>query len=278
MSFNKSKHGKKNKDESKNSKTNKTLKSKKNSFLGNSLTVLLEIVFIIGIVFSGYKIVIWIMDNINSNQIKNELQEYVSTNVESDDNNTQKELDANDYDINFKELTSINSDTVGWLKINNTNIEYPIVKAQDNEYYLNTDFKKKPNGTGWVFADYRNKFDGNDKNIKLYGHNRKDASMFGTLKDMLEADWYNNKANQNIVFITKNEKANYRIFSMYRLEVEEYYLTTSFTNDTYKDFIKTIKSRSIHNFNIDVTSDDSILTLSTCSGSDYRVVVHAKKI
>ena len=128
--------------------------------------------------------------------------------------------------------------------------------------------------------DYKDKFDGTDNNMVIYGHNRRDGSMFGTLKNILTEEWQNNAENLIIPLITENEKSEYQVFSIYRIEKEEYYITTNFSTDKeFNDFINEIKSRSMKDFGIDVTEDDNILTLSTCANDNkYRVVLHAKKI
>ena len=73
-----------------------------------------------------------------------------------------------------------------FLKINNTNINYIVIKGKDNEYYLNHNLNKQKNIAGWIFADYKNKLDGSDKNIVIYGHNIVDKSMFGSIPDMFK--------------------------------------------------------------------------------------------
>ena len=114
----------------------------------------------------------------------------------------------------------------------------------------------------------------------MYGHNRKDGSMFATLKGILSPEWYNNEENRNIIFNTENENSIYEVFSVYQIENEEYYIQTEFkTEDKFEKFIETIKKRSIKDFGVEVTSEDSILTLSTCANNNkYRVVLHAKKV
>ena len=133
---------------------------------------------------------------------------------------------------------------------------------------------------GWIFADYRNKFDGTDKNIVIYGHNMRDGSMFGSMKNILKSDWYNNDENTNIILNTEKESCVYKVFSIYKIENEDYYIRTEFNNDNeFEEFIKTIKKRSIKEFDIDISKNDNILTLSTCANNNkYRVVLHAKKI
>lgn len=219
------------------------------------------------LIYSGTKIYNWQKENKHSSDIKSKLD-----NVALIENNGE-------YSVNFESLSEQNSETVAWLKVNNTNIQYPIVKAQNNEFYLNHSFDKSDNTAGWIFADYKNKFDGTDKNIVIYGHNRKDKSMFGTLTDILNPEWYNNTENMNILFDMPNQNCIYKVFSIYRIEKESYYIQTNFSSDAeFDQFLETLKKRSIKNFETEVSKDDSILTLSTCDANDnYRVVLHAKK-
>ena len=253
-------------------------KNKKKGKFKSFIITLIQLILIGVMIYTGTIIYKWYEENKENNQIKEELSKVVEkTNEDKDE--TSNALDAKNYNIDFEKLKSINSDTVGWLKVNNTNIEYAVVKSKDNDFYLNHSFYKKENGAGWIFADYRNKVDGTDKNLIVYGHNRKDASMFGTLKDIFKKEWYEDEDNQTIVFITPNEKLNYRIFSIYQIEAEDYYISTGFnTTDAYKNFIKKLKSRSYYDFGVEVDENSSILTLSTCSTTNHRTVVHAKKV
>ena len=166
----------------------------------------------------------------------------------------------------------------GWLNVKGTSVDYPVVKAADNNsYYVTHNFNKANNIAGWIFADYRLKLDGTDKNIVIYGHNMKDGSMFGSLKKKaLNSDWYGNEENV-ITFQTENEKSTYKVFSVYQIAKENYYTKTSFQSEgEYKEFLDTLKSRSTHDFGTELGISDKIITLSTCAtNSDYRVVVHA---
>ena len=172
-----------------------------------------------------------------------------------------------------------NADTVGWINVNNTNINYPYVQYKDNDYYLNHSFDKSYNDAGWVFMDYRNNSDLSNKNTIIYAHSRLDKTMFGSLSNVLKKDWYTNKDN-HIIRISK-EKSNtlWQIFSVYKIKTESYYITTDFYSDNdYVSFLNTIKDRSIYDFKTNLTSDDRILTLSTCYSDTERTVVHAKLI
>ena len=237
----------------------------------------IAIVFVGVAIFSGYKIFEWAIENNKNNSIKDELKSAV---VENKDENTNQDnkLHAKNFNIDFDSLKNTNSDVVGWIKVNNTQIEYPVVQAKDNDYYLTRNIKKEYNGAGWIFADYRNNLDGEDKNIVLYGHNRKDGSMFGDLKDSQTEGWYGNEDNKYIVYITPTEKSDYEVFSVYNVAEEDYYITTKFRGSEFGRFINKLKSRSAYDFGVEVSEDDSIITLSTCAGPDYRTVLHAKKV
>ncbi len=97
---------------------------------------------------------------------------------------------------------------------------------------------------------------------------------------MLGSNWQENEENRKITFITEKESSIYEVFSIYQIEVEDYYISTYFeNNDTFQKFVNKIKSRSMRDFGIEVTGEDQILTLSTCSNNNkYRIVLHARKV
>lgn len=234
------------------------------------LITLIQIVLIAVIIFSGIKIIEWIKSNKKNKDIMSEIKENVVINNEMDSNNEE-------YKIDFAKLKQKNSDAIAWIKVNGTDIDFPVVKGTDNSYYLTHNFDKEKNKAGWIFADYRNKFDGTDKNIIIYGHNMKNGSMFASLKNVIKEEWYNNENNKYIALITENENCKYQVFSVYQIETEEYYLQTNISN--FKEFVEKIKGRSKKDFNVDIKETDSILTLSTCAdNTKYRVVLHAVKV
>ena len=244
-------------------------KDKRNNKKKLLIINIIQLILIIILVYSAIHIFIWYKNNKTNKKIIEEISQAIEINENTEDEK---------YKVNFEELKNKNSDTVAWLKVENTNIEFPVVKANDNSYYLTHNFNKENNKAGWIFADYKNKFDGTDKNIVIYGHNMRDDSMFGSLKDVIKEEWYNNEENKYITFVTENEYQTYQVFSIYQIEKEDYYIQTNFQNNEFEEFIKTIKQRSKKDFNVDVTSKDNILTLSTCANNNkYRVVLHAKK-
>ena len=178
----------------------------------------------------------------------------------------------------FDTLKKINQDIVGYIEVKNTNVNYPIVKSNDNSYYLNHSYDKEKNNVGSIFLDYRNDLDNLSRNNIIYGHGRLDKSMFGSLNNLLEKDWLSNKDNYYITVTTPNKIMTFKIFSVYTIDKESYYIKTYFSSNKYfKEFLEIIMKRSIYNFGTDVNTSDKILTLSTCK-NDFgkRIVVHAK--
>ena len=105
--------------------------------------------------------------------------------------------------------------------------------------------------------------------------------MFGSLKNILKSSWYDDKNNYIVKFSTLKENTLWQVFSIYSIEAEGYYITTSFkNNETYNDFLTVMKNRSIKDFNTSVNVNDKIITLSTCKdiAGKERVVLHAKLI
>lgn len=112
------------------------------------------------------------------------------------------------YEQVFDSLLKMNKDTVGWIYVKNTNINYPVVQGNRNNYYLWRDFNKKRNNYGWIFMDYRNNHNNLDQNTIIYGHNVKEGIMFGTMRTMMNPSWYNKTDNRLITFNTLNKKCN----------------------------------------------------------------------
>jgi len=240
----------------------------KKKYVGILITIFI-IICLIGLIYSLINIINWKKDVDDNKDILEEIKENIFTNEENDL-----------IKIDFKSLKEINSDVVAWINVNGTNIEYPVVKGNDNSYYLNHNFNKEYNVAGWIFSDYHNKFDETDKNIVIFGHNTKNGSMFGTLKNVLDKSWQDNKDNLEITLVTEKGQYKYQVFSTYSIIAEDYYINTLFnSDDEYSRFINEISSRSNYDYNVEVNSNDKILTLSSCIGDGKkRVVLHAKLI
>ncbi len=252
------------------------------------------IVIIIGLLIVGgtnvFVLIKWGNDNKDTSDIIDSIGDLA---IEIEDNeNTENinEVDdvSSDYwyyvsfpliNVNFDELLEKNSDTVAWLNVNNTNINYPVVQASDNDYYLNHSFDNSYNEAGWVFLDYRNSSDFSGRNNIIYAHSRLDKTMFGSLSRVLKSSWYTDKSNHIIRLSTPSENTLWQIFSVYVIEEESYYITTNFNDDdSYVEFLNTIRDRSRYDFDVELSDSDKIITLSTCYSDSERTVVHAKLI
>ena len=277
-------------------KLNKKSKQKSDKKSINILYKLILLILILVLIFSVYKIAIWLIDNKKTaNQLKF-IKDQTTISEVSDNENTElitpKEdlpksnpywdyIKMNLIDVDFKNLKQINKYTTGWIQVLGTNINYPFVKGYNNEHFLYHDFENKENTAGWIFMDYRNNAESFDKNTILYGHSRKDTTMFGSLKNILTNGWYDDKNNHIIKLSTEYENTLWQVFSVYHIPETSDYLTTTFNNnDEYQSFLNLIKDRTMLKFDTTVTAEDKILTLSTCytTNNDKRLVLHAKLI
>ena len=241
--------------------------------------VLFTFIFIslFGVIYSASNILIWCYNVERNKEIRKEIDEYVEE-IKIDED-ISSGINSN-YKIDFKSVKKRNSDTVAYLAVNGLDISNFVVKTKDNSYYLKHNFDKEYSTAGWIFADYHNKFDGKDKNIIIYGHNTKNGSMFGTLKNIFTKEWYSISDNLTIKLITESGEYKYQVFSTYAIKPEDYYINTSFKNDkVFKEFVEVLKKRSTHDFKVDTSKVSQILTLSSCrKEGQERVVLHAIRL
>ena len=266
---------------------NVVIKKRKKLNIKNLCLLIFFLVMLIVFLFSLIKVIMWIIDNNNTNDIIKKVADTYEINEKSYDNEViinENEKDIYfDYmklkfiDVDINKLKTFNPDTIGFIKVMGTNINYPFVQTLDNDYYLNRSYDKTYNNAGWIFLDYRNN-EFNDKNTIIYGHGRINGTMFGSLKDTLKSSWQNNKDNYIIKISTEKENSIWQIFSVYKIATTSDYLQTTFSDNEFESFINLIKNRSSYNFETNVTNEDKVLTLSTCYNDNDKMVVHAKLI
>ena len=203
-------------------------------------------------------------------------------NEENMDLAEQEEIPLDDIKMitntDLASLLTVNEEVVGELVVNNTKVDYPVVQASDNDYYLDHNINKEKNANGWIFLDFRNDAMNLDKNNIIYGHNMYYSGvMFGTLYKTYNKNWYTNPDNQIITYNTLYEDMEFQIFSIYKVPDTNDYLKVYFDGDNdFLEFIDMITERSIYDFNVPVNADDKIITLSTCSDNGTkRLVIHA---
>lgn len=236
----------------------------------------------------------------NATSIKNDITEYLDDKISNipeeeptpeikdnnqNENKTPEEPSIPNEDTTPKDnrnpiivaLKELNDETVGWLNVPGTNIDYPVVKAKDNAYYLRHNFKKEKDYNGWVFMNYLNSAEMLDKNTIIFAHNRYYSNiMFGTLNKVGKKTWYQNIKNNLITYSDINKEMKWEVFAAYTIPVTDDYLETNFsTDEDFNNFIKMIRSRSVISSDLEIKSTDKILTLSTCADINTRFVVHA---
>ena len=270
-------------------------KKKKKLILKKKFVVLFLLFFIFLSLFSSYNIIRWSIDAKNTEKQIKEIHETVEIKEITDSTATEivnppkeeikKENPYWDYikmnliNVDFSTLKEKNSDTVGWIQVSGTNINYPFVQTDNNTYYLKKDFNKNYNSAGWVFMDYRNDIENFNQNTILYAHGRIDGTMFGSLKNILKSNWYNNKNNHVVKLSTEYQNTMWQVFSVYRIAETNDYLDINFNNnERYMDFLNMLQDRSELKFDVSLNEKDKILTLSTCYKENDRVVLHAKLI
>ena len=207
-----------------------------------------------------------------------EVVETPSNNGEDEHSHEESEYQGTDVtQIDLSSYIVQNSDTVAWLQVDSTNINYPVVQTINNTYYLNHTFSRNVSQIGWIFADYRVSFPDLGRNTIIYGHNRLNGAMFGSIPKMRTQAWFQ-QSNHRIRLITTTKTYIFEVFSVYEIPEEVYYLQTKFTDDdAYLTFLNTLKRRSEFNFNVNLQATDKIITLSTCAdGNVNRQVVHAR--
>ena len=177
----------------------------------------------------------------------------------------------------IKMLNGTNTDIYGWIKVNGTTIDYPVVQADDdNEFYLTRDFNKQENRAGAIFCDYRNSRDIlENRNLIIYGHNMLDGSRFA---DLLKYEKDKELFDNGIIELyTEDTVYYYEIFSVSEEDPASGYIQMDFGSDEeYIEFLNAIKERSVFQKDVVLDENSKIITLSTCKNywlADSRFAV-----
>lgn len=240
---------------------------------------LIYLILIIGIIlfaYSSFKLYRWWIDSNNTAKNIDKIKSIISVNTNSYDFSNENKNSG----IDLSEFKAINPDTIGWIKVNGTNVDYPFVQTVDNNFYLKHTFDRSYNEAGWVFLDFRNNLDEFNKNTILYAHGRLDETMFGSLDNVFDQEWLSDTNNHKISLSTETQTTTWQIFSVYHISTTSDYIQTEFESDLeFTKFAEKLKSRSVYDFKTTVSESDKILTLSTCykNNSKERLVVHAKR-
>lgn len=188
--------------------------------------------------------------------------------------------------LKVRELKKENPDIVGWIEIEGTNISYPVLQGDNNEYYLNHNYKNEKTANGSIFLN--KDFDLNlpSTNLLIYGHNMKNGEMFTDLLKYSSETYY--KSHPIIRFTTENDDSEYEIFSVFRSKVfyksetnvfRYYNFINAENEEEYNDFVENAKRVSLYDTNITPNYKENLITLITCSYhiEDGRFVVIGRK-
>lgn len=185
-----------------------------------------------------------------------------------------------------------NSDFVGYIKIDGTQIDYPVVQSSDNEFYLNHNFEKEEEERGAIYMDTECNTSPLDFNTVLYGHNWLDKTMFSQLVKYSDIDFY--KEHPIIHFDTAYEDMQWKIFAVFITNADESedngyifnYVYPHLNGENFDGYINEVNKRTLYKTDVDINNNDKILTLSTCSRAmdtknyraDARIVIVARLV
>lgn len=229
-----------------------------------------------------------ISEHIEKNRDINELDTVIRTAPKQDQAAADNESGAEDSTekLNkYKSLYELNNDTVGWIRISDTNIDYPVLQnTQSNAYYLHRDFEREYNSSGIPFMDYQCRSDATGDNTVIYAHNMRNGTMFHDLLKYKRREFY--EQHKTIEFDTLDELGKYEIFAVLHTNVgvenefKYYEFINAETSSEFDDFVSECIKRSIYKTDIVPVYGDRLLTLSTCSynSGNERFVVFARKI
>lgn len=190
----------------------------------------------------------------------------------------------------YKKIYAENEDLVGWLQIEGTNINYPVLQSdteKESQYYLTHSFAKKKDKNGSLFMDYRNDILDRDTNLIIYGHNMKSGAMFGSLKEYLDKDFL--EKHKKVQFDTIYEHGTYEVIGAFLSEVSyedeytfRYYNFLNAGNESeFEAFrVNVMQLDALKMGGLDAKYGDQLLTLSTCSSytNEGRMFIIAKKM
>lgn len=256
----------------------------------NKKYIIILLLLIVILAISSFFIIKEFAENKKETDIYDELQEIViEENTDIDTKNVDTEIEKSEGEssnkYNLENIAKINSDVVGWIKIENTNIDYPVM--QNGDYYLHRNIYKNYSSHGTPYlAEYCN-IQYSD-NLIIYGHHMNDNSMFAQLDNYKKHSFYEN--HKYIKFYSyyngKTIEKTYEVAIAFKTVVYsdkgfKYYNYTNFSDvQELNDFIENCRKLEFYNTGIDINYGDKLITLSTCeySQKDGRIVVVAKQI
>lgn len=259
-------------------------KSKRKRTVGDIIRSIIMFVALAVFLFSAIQLVKIFLEYKKGTDEYNRVREYVT--VTKPEKETQEEEPESEPEepskpvppqVDWASLKGINEDIIGWIQIEGTEINYPVMKGTDNSYYLKHTFEKNSNAAGAIFIDHTNSSDFQDCNTLIYGHNMRNGSMFGLLRKYFKDK--NSIPGRYIWICTPEKNYRYEIFSSHVVDaVGETYTLFPEADEQFANYVESMKQQTLVDFGTEVTKDDKVITLSTCTGNDAtRFVVQAKR-
>lgn len=200
-----------------------------------------------------------------------------SVTVEHDRSSTDKDEVQLSPIIAAREAAE-NDDIVAYIYIPHADIKYAVAHGTDNEFYLHHDLLRRRSASGSIFLDYACSPDFTSRSSIIYGHNMRNGTKFSNLAMFLNEEFFTE--NRYITLTALHDVLRYEVFSVFETHISFNYIQVEFYDDAeFLTLIHEIKERSVHSGGSDITGDDRILILSTCTGpqgGDYRLVVAAR--
>jgi len=230
-------------------------------------TFILILVLLLGV--SLVQIIKTTYDYRKSQQVYESLQsEFVETKeIEDTDpgifTHPVEEAETAPITIDFNSLLEKNGDIVGWIYCQDTPINYPVVQAENNDYYLRRDLNGKYLVSGTVMVDYRIGTIGEDSNYILYGHNMKDGSMFSSLAKYKEQSYYDQ--HPVLYFLTPTGDYKIELYAGIVVKRDALIYVPNPNGIDFAKFLSNAKEKSTFKSMVEITENDTLITLSTCS-------------
>ena len=224
--------------------------------------VILLLICLVIFIYSAYNIYNYIKEENANKQLNAGLIKEVITINQDINQNEEKEENKNNAPINvdFSLLKEKNQDIVGWIYFKDTPINYPVVQAKDNQYYLHRLINGEYNASGSIFMDYRNDPNLEDNNTIIYGHNMKSDEMFGTLQNYKNQEYYEN--HKIIYYFTQEKNYEIKLVAGYTVSLEDDIYNLNEINQEQKE---KILQKSDFKSDVNISQNDKLITLSTCS-------------
>lgn len=259
------------------------MKKEKATNKNKKIKIVLAVIFSICLIFAISYLVYYCINFNKNKDIYDDLQQDIGP------DQTTNELSqiSNKFTDKVKELQQENSDIKGWIRIEDTNINYPLLQTTDNDYYVTHNYKKEKSSYGSIFINCNSNLKDSNSNVIIYGHDMKDNQMF---KDLLQ---YQNKSfyedHPTIKIATDEGEEEYeiviafksRVFYQDEKNVFRYYNYYNFENENqYNKYINNCKKIQLYDTEKTATYGEQLITLITCeySQENGRMVVVAKKV